>query len=192
MVTQEDGPTDVEVDHQRRSLTAAAIRRGEVKISEPILWVEGVPENNTALQRPISTVVPQDSVFLAIEEADGDLVPGIAVSTDNQGGTSGDADLPVRRELSSHQLRETVKSQNLSTFAESMDQKSEHKRSIFVESEMGSPSPGSQEKKKKARRSGLSAVFRKVFGRKEKRLSKVISPPQSRAGPKHEYTRSVS
>jgi hypothetical protein len=72
------------------------------------------------------------------------------------------------------------------------DQKSEHKRSIFVEDDMAAPSPGSAEKKK-ARRSGtLRTILRGVFGRKRKTQSKELSPPPSRAGVKHEHSRSVS
>jgi len=193
MVTPEDEPPQHEedIDQQRRSLMAAAIRRGEVKISEPILWVEGVPDN-TSDPRPVSTIVPQDSGFLETTEGGGGMAPGIAVSTDEFTAGEGEAGLRHKRSVSF--IRETVQSRDMSLLANSVDQTSEDKRSVFVESEMASTSasPISQEKKgQKKRRSGLSAVLRKVFGRKEKRLSNT-SPPTSRAGPKHEYTRSVS
>jgi hypothetical protein len=190
MVTREESPSsnDEEASQQRKSLMAAAIRRGEVKISEPILWVEGVPSN----QRPISPA----------EEAGEDHMHGLAISTDEPsapavGNNPGDNSLPNHKHSLSSGIHETVESQAIFTSADTADQKSDHKRSIFMEDEMASPSPTSPEKKKVRRSGTLRTVLRKVFGRREKRQSKNLSPPRSRgaeprAGVKHEYTRSVS
>ncbi|KIW03507.1 uncharacterized protein PV09_05273 [Verruconis gallopava] len=195
MVAQEDGLNNKndEVTQQRKSIVAAAIRRGTVKISEPILWVEGVPSNS---QPAAAAVEPQGpAVETSTKETEeGDKIHGLAISTDEPTSVvriSGDGPTVSQAQLPPpNAIRETIESRVSYAPAESLDQKSEHKRSIFVEDDMDSPRQTAAEKKR-ARRSGtLRTVLRSVFGRKKKTQSKHISPPPSRSTVKHEYSRS--
>jgi hypothetical protein len=204
MVAQDEGSSSSgeEDSQQRKSLMVAAIRQGKVKISEPILWVEGVPSN----QQPVSAVVePERPDATTAEEAGEEgQIHGLAISTDDPSTVNavavddnfGDVPLLNHKQSLSNGGRETVESQDIFVPPDTADQKSEHKRSIFMEDEMASPSPTSPEKKKVRRSGTFRTVLRRVFGRKEKRQSKNLSPPQSRrgesrSGVKHEYTRSV-
>ena len=177
---------------------AAAIRRGQVKISEPILWVEGVP----AQQQAVSAVVePQAQGSDAPAAEEGDVVEqheiqGLAISTDEAAHVANDTTEDGPSVVESLVLidggREGVESQATVIPATPTDVKSEHKRSIFVEDDMAGSSPPGLEKKK-ARRSGtIRTVLRSVFGRKKKRQSRELTPPSSRSGVKHEYSQSVS
>jgi hypothetical protein len=191
MVTQEGGPSsnEGELDQHRKSLTAAAIRRGDIKISEPqpILWVEGVPDASTA-QHTVSSTVPPEEAGTSEPRPKGDEIHGVAVSTNEEepkstpiGGTP-----TLRHKRSSQHIRETSEFNRYSTPA---GQLTDQRNSTIG----GSPGSSNQMQTKKKRRSGtIRTVFRKVFGRRDKFNSKHISPPQSRAGPKHEYSRSVS
>lgn len=186
---------------------AAAIRRGEVKISEPILWVEGVP--STSNQASASAVVErpqeQQSTTDAAEREDENQIHGLAISTDDARPQSRDGSSIIHKQSLSNGGREGVNSQVPASAHASITShplimpmpvtptQSERKGSIFVEDGLPPPTPAAMEKKK-ARRSGtLRTVLRSVFGRKKKRQSEpVASPPPSRAGVKHEHTRSVS
>ena len=210
MVAQDEGSSashgeKADLSQQRKSLMAAAIRRGEVKISEPILWVEGVPSN----QQTVSPVVkPQVAGTADAAEGSADAgadaggeeqhpIHGLAISTDEaapvvQNHSRDGSSIAQQQSVLSSGVREGVVSQATVIPATPTGDRSEHKRSIFVEDEMATPSPTAMEKKK-ARRSGtLRTVLRSVFGRKKKRQSQLVSPPPSRAGRKHEHSRSVS
>ena len=206
MAAHEEGSSpshgeQVDLSQQRKSLMAAAIRRGEVKISEPILWVEGVPST----QQTVSPVV-EPQVAGTADAAEGSAsaaggaqdhqIHGLAISTDEAAPVavvhSRDGSSLAHKQSLSNGGREGVESQATAIPVTPTGDRSEHKRSIFVEDDMASPSPTAMEKKK-ARRSGtLRTVLRSVFGRKKKRQSKEVSPPPSRAGIKHEHSRSVS
>jgi hypothetical protein len=191
MVTQESGRSSNEggEEQRRKSLAAAAIRRGDIKISEPqpILWVEGVPDASTA-EHTVSSSVPPEEVGTSEPPPNRDEIHGVAVSTYEEqpeskpiGGTP-----TLRPKRSSHQIRKTPESKRGST---SSGQLTNQRNSTIL----GSLESSNQMQAKKKRRSGtIRTVIRKVFGRRDKSNSKHISPPQSRAGPKHEYTRSVS
>jgi hypothetical protein len=171
-----------EGNHERRSLAAAAIRRGNIKISEPILWVEGVPDASSQ-QHLASSIVPPD----VEEEGEEDQIHGFAVSTNDDHPQEPLGDAPqLHHKTSSQYIRETDQSQARST---PIDSRLEQRDSAIE----ASPPGQDQMQTKKKRRSGtIRTVLRKVFGRREKNQSKQLSPPQSRAGPKHEYTLSVS
>jgi hypothetical protein len=189
MVTQEGGPSsnEGEGNQDRKSLTAAAIRRGDIKISEPILWVEGVPDASTA-QRAVSSIVLPEEVGTLEQELTGAETRGVAVSTLKENPEPepiGNTHTP-RHKPPSERVRVSPESQRPITPA---NQLIEQRNSTVG----NSPESSNQMGTKKKRRSGtIRTVFRKVFGRKDKVDSKHISPPESRAGPKHEYTRSVS
>lgn len=183
MVTP-DGVSSTNEDEEnleRRSLAAAAIRRGNIKISEPITWVEGVPDTSSQ-QHLASSVVPHE-VEEESEEREEDQVHGYAVSTNNDHPQEPSGDAP--------QLHSKASSQHIQVAARSapVEPKSEERESTIE----ASPPGQEQMQTKKKRRSGtIRTVLRKVFGRREKNQSKQLSPPQSRSGPKHEYTLSVS
>jgi hypothetical protein len=198
MVTQEVGQSiDAAAEEQRRkSVTAAAIRKGTIKISDPqpILWVEGVPDAS-ADQHTVSSSVPHEEAVTSGPQSNGDDVHGVALSTDeeqrgpNLFGDSpnpfGDTPSPKQRRTS-QQIQDSSNSKRCSTPTGRLTDQ----RNSTIES---SPGSSNQMQAKKKRRSGtIRTVFRKVFGRRDKSDSKHMSPPQSRAGPKHEYTRSVS
>jgi hypothetical protein len=187
MVTQEGGPsTNEEAKTQdRKSLTAAAaIRRGDINISEPILWVEGVPDAPSIQPPPSNTVLPK--ITAAEQQEEEVQVHGFALSTNEELSASSSGDHSnLRHERSSQYTRGRTESRNYTTLA---DIHSEQRSSTFIASLDGQ----SQMQTKKKRRSGtIRTVFRKVFGKREKSRSKDMSPSQSRSGPKHEYTRSV-
>jgi hypothetical protein len=183
MVTQEGG----EGIQDRKNSAAAAIRRGTIKISEPILWVEGVPDASTA-QHTVSSSVPPEEVDTSEPLPARDDPHGVAVSTHEEPPkpeSTGDAPA-LRPKRSSEQIREARRSQRSSSLA---DQLTDQRSSNVENSSRGS----NQMLDKKKRRSGtIRTVFRKVFGRRDKTISKQPSPPQSRSQAKHEYTRSVS
>jgi hypothetical protein len=193
MVTQEGGPSSNEdvrdPEQDRKSLAAAAIRRGDIKISEPILWVQGVPDASSPQHR-VSRIVQPEETGTSETPSTGEETHGIAVSTHEEyqqpaqqpvGDTA-----PLEPKRSSQWTGRTRNSPRVTTPIDQLIAQ----RSSFAET---SPATSNQMGSKKNRRSGtIRTVFRKVFGRREKSTSKPMSPPQSRAGPKHEYTRSVS
>jgi hypothetical protein len=185
MVTPDDAPSTNkdEGNHERKSLTAAAIRRGNIKISEPILWVEGVPDASSQ-QHLVSNIVQPEQEE---EEREEDQIHGFAVSTYEERSPEHSGDGPqLHHKVSSPSIREIALSQAHST---PIDPRLEQRDSVVE----AYPTSQDQMHTKKKRRSGaIRNVFRKVFGRREKNQSKQLSPPQSRAGPKHEYTLSVS
>lgn len=172
-----------EGDHEKRSQAAAAIRRGNIKISKPILdritWVEGVPDASSQHQLGSHIVSPE--VEEEHEEREGEHVHGLAVST--HGDHAREPSPHLHHQGSSQFTRETVHSQARST---PIDPRLDQRDSVIE------VAPPSQMDAKKKRRSGtIRTVLRKVFGRKEKTQSKQLSPP-SRPGTKHEHSRSVS
>jgi hypothetical protein len=178
-----------EGDHERRSQAAAGIRRGNIKISKPILepitWVEGVPD--TSSQQHLScNIVPPDAEEER-EEREDDQIHGFAVSTNDEQLHESTRDASqLHHKASAQFIEEMARSQARRT---PIDSRLEQ-RDSFIEA---SPPGQDQMQTKKKRRSGtIRTVLRKVFGRKEKTQSKQLSPPQSRNGPKHEYTLSVS
>lgn len=175
-----------EGNHERKSLTAAAIRRGNIKISEPILWVEGVPDASPQ-QHTVSNIVQPEQEEEVEEDREEDQIHGFAVSTYEERPPENSGDGPqLLHKVSSQSLQEIAQSQAHST---PTDPKLEQRDSVVE----AYPISQDQMHAKKKRRSGaIRNVFRKVFGRREKNQSKQLSPPQSRAGPKHEYTLSVS
>ena len=197
MSTREDGSlaNSDEISQQRKSLMVAAIRRGQVKISEPILLGEAPS------QRTVSAAVEQGHCVKSTQEDDAEQLHGIAISTDEPAAVYTPVEgLAVGRHLSSHPPsngpREITSPANGPDSEGTTDQQPERKRSIFVEGEMATPTSASEDNKKVRRSSAFRTVLRRVFGRKEKRISKISSPTPSRvgeprAGIKHEYTRSV-
>jgi hypothetical protein len=126
---------------------------------------------------------------------------GLAISTDEPPATttniSRDGPPLNHKQSLPNGTEDIVEPQPVFVPVDTTDGKSDHKQSIFVENEMASPSPTAPEKKKVRRSGTFRTVLRKVFGRKEKRQSKHLSPSPSRSGEprsgvKHEYTRSVS
>jgi len=186
MVTQEGRPSSNKEDEaqDRNSLAVAAIRRGDVQISEPILWVEGVPDA-ASTRHTVSSIVSPEEAGISKQQ---DEIHGVAVSTEEEHQTtevSGEPQ-PLRREPSTESIQEARKSQGRSTPSNQI---------IGLRNSTMEYSPTSSDplQTKRKRKSGtIRTVFRKVFGRREKSNSNHISPPQSRAGPKHEHSRSVS
>jgi hypothetical protein len=184
MVTQEggEGPQD-----RKKSVAAAAVRRGDIKISEPILWVEGVPDASPA-QHTVSSSVPPEEADTSDSPPARDEPHGVAVAAHEETPEPESiGDSPARpSKRSSRQIGEARWSQRSNTPA---GQLTDQRNSTVVTS---SGSSGQMLDKKKRRSGTIRTVFRKVFGRRDKTSLKPISPPRSRAGPKHEYTRSVS
>lgn len=168
-------------DHEKRSQAAAAIRRGNIKISKPILepitWVD-VPDASSQHQLGSSIVSPDIDKE---HEAQGEQVHGLAVSTNDD--NTREPSPHLHHQGSSRFIRETAHSQAGST---SIDPRLDQRDSVI---EVSPPSP--MDAKKKRRSGTIRTVLRKVFGRKEKAQSKQLSPPPS-SSPKHEHSRSVS
>jgi hypothetical protein len=178
-----------EGNHERRSQAAAAIRRGNIKISKPILepitWVEGVPDASSQ-QHLASTIVPPEAEEEGREREE-DQLHGFAVSTNDDHPTEPPGDVPqLLHKASSQFIRETAQSKARNT---PIDPRLNQRDSVI---EVSSPGLDQMQTKKKRRSGTIRTVLRKVFGLREKNQSKQFSPPQSRAGPKHEYTLSVS
>jgi hypothetical protein len=179
-----DGVSSIGEDegsHERRSQAAVSIRRGNIKISEPILWVEGVPDASS--QQHIASNIVASEVDEAGEEREEDRIHGFALSTNDKHLREPSGDTPqLHHKASSQYIIDPAQAQTSGTPVDPM-----------LEQREGAVDDQDQMQTKKKRRSGtLRTVLRKVFGRREKNQSKQLSPPQSRAGPKHEYTLSVS
>ncbi|KAF2432700.1 hypothetical protein EJ08DRAFT_108905 [Tothia fuscella] len=184
MVTQEDCPSSNEDGKDRKSLAAAAIRRGEISISEPILWVEGVPDASSA-QRIVSSAVPPEETGTSGRKSAGEETQGIAVSTHEEHQPAE----PIRESLSPYPKasQRTGKTRESRRAITPVDRPIVQNSSV---AETPSPAASNQMRAKKRRQSGsIRTVLRKVFGRR-KVSPKRTTPPQSRSGPKHEYSSS--
>lgn len=186
MVALDGAPptNEQEGDHEKRSQAAAATRRGNIKISEPlpepITWVEGlVPDASSQHQRGSQIVSPE--VEEEHEELKGDRMHGLAVSTNDD--HTREPSPHLNHQGSSQFIRRTAPSQAGSTPIDPrLDQ-----RDSFIEAS----TPNQMDAKKKRRSGTIRTVLRKVFGRREKTESKQFPAP-SDPGSKHEYSRSVS
>ncbi|TID18536.1 hypothetical protein E2P81_ATG06451 [Venturia nashicola] len=166
-------------NHEKRSSAAAAIRRGNIQISnpipEPITWVEGLVPDAPS-QHPLGSHIVSPGLE---EEQEGDYTHGLAVST-NEVQTREPLSHPNSKGLT-QSIRETAHSQALNTpVGPTPDQ-----RDSFITVSL----PNQMDAKKKRRSGTIRTVLRKVFGRKEKTQSKQFSPTLG-PGPKHEHSRS--
>lgn len=203
MVTQEGAASsDEPLQLDRKSMTAAAIRRGDVKISEPIPWEEQSynPPPPTASQRRLQLAASNSRQHIAETRHRSDE----ALATHKEAPDGGDQERgtqsfesaprspPLRHKRASLSMREDSEAQGTSTPVHQMMKR----ESEITESPA---SGGSHVITRKKRRSGtgtIKGVFRRLFSKRDKDITppryaedKKSASPGSR---QHGYHRSVS
>jgi hypothetical protein len=164
---------------ERRSTTVAALRRGDIKISEPVPLENSGPSPIWKTSHP-----PTDSV-MGFNTSDGSQFQGDMSSSVPEDGPSHNSVIaedapPLRHKRSSGFMRDKESLQDQSSAPSS------HPRSSTIDSQdMGTPNS-----KKKRRSGSLRTAFRRMFSKREKTAPIRTSPPAKQS--RHEYHKSVS
>lgn len=212
MVTP-DGATSSSEPFDRRSLTAAAIRRGDVKISEPIPWENELHSSPSSGQRkppPTAGGSKTNNIVVAQyrpEEA-GELKSNATVTqrkSDESLAHGRDSDeveeapksfkgaalsQPLRHKRASLSMREDSEVQGQVTPVHQRK-----RESGFTESPASSPSQMQSKKKRRSGTGTIRTVFRRLFSKRDKSSPSRHTDDKKSASPgtrQHGYHRSVS
>lgn len=201
MVTPEGaGSSNEPLQLDRKSITAAAIRRGDVKISEPIPWEEQnyISPPPTASQRRLQQAASDSRTQIVVAQHrshEAVAAPEEAADEGEQRAQSFESaprSPPLRHKRASLSMREDSEVQGHTTPVHQM-----MKRESGI---TDSPaSGGSQRLGKKKRRSGgtstIRGVFKRLFSKRDKDTPAKYAEGKSSASPgsrQHGYHRSVS
>lgn len=189
----------------RRSLTAAAIRRGDVKISEPIPWEDGLnsplssgqrkPPNPggsktniaVAQYRPEETGAPKTNVAVGQHKSVESLAHGRNAGEGEEMPKPFEGGPPLRHKRASLSMRGDSEAQEQAKPVQA------RRESGFTDSPAGSPS---QMQSKKKRQSGtIRTVFKRLFSKRDKGRHSGYTEEKKTASPgsrQHGYHGSVS
>jgi hypothetical protein len=207
MVVQAGLPSLEDLPPHQRSTTVAALRRGQISISEPVPWANSGP--SPILQSPSTSTfatpevedeqgniehdVPQQSI---VAPADVSSRPMFRYS-DSQKMPSTSTDLqadpyippktshgpPLRHKRSSIFMKENDPFLSDSAASSSQRHSSTNESAILTDSSMSPRNP------KKRRSGSIKLAWRKIFHKRDKSGSSPISPGRPRG---HAYHKSVS
>jgi hypothetical protein len=162
-----------------RTTTVAALRRGDIKISEPVPLQNSGPSPIWKTSHP-----PTDSV-MGFNASDGSQFQADMSSAIPEDGPAHNSIIaedapPLRHKRSSGFMRDKESLQDQSSAPSS------HPRSSTIDSQdMGTPNS-----KKKRRSGSLKMAFRRMFSKREKTAPNRATPPAKQS--RHEYHKSVS
>lgn len=180
MVTHVRLPSLEDLPPERRRTTVAALRRGDIKVSDPVPMENSGPSPIWKTSHP-----PTDSVM--------------GFSQSEAAYSHGPGDMSAPEDVFSHSSsaaedQSHSRAKHSSAFSSDRENQmqnhsaapSTQPRSSTVDSDtMGSPSS-----KKKRRSGSIRSAFRRMFSKREKNAPARITPPVHQ--PRHEYHKSVS
>jgi hypothetical protein len=213
MVTQDPSPAASSEGVLRRSLTVAAIRRGDIKISEPIPLEEDVVVSSSPAQHRTQnsggSSISQTSITAAAQQqpvvSDGDKVQIHDVLPEEEElqlespPSEAPRSPPLRHKRASLSMREDSETQRQvpqiqQRHTTPVDQIMRDSMVPATDSPMSS-GRGSVQKRGGKRSSGIRSVFKRLFSRREKSSPKASgASPQQQSTPsrQHGYHTSVS
>ncbi len=195
MVTPDGGASSSEVlQLDRRSLTAAAIRRGDVKISEPIPWETELHSSPSSSQRkpppaggsktnirPEEATPPKTNATVTQRRSGEPLVDD---------GDEAPMSQSLRHKRASLSMREDSEVQGQPTPVHQRK-----RESGFTESPASSPNQMQSKKKRRSGTGTIRTVFRRLFSKRDKTSPSRYTEDKKSASPgtrQHGYHKSVS
>ncbi len=190
----------------RRSLTAAAIRRGRVKISEPIPWETELHSSPSSSQRkpptaniavaqykPEEVGAPKTNATVTQRRSDDSLTHGKDADEGEEAPKSFEGaplSQRLRHKTASLSMREDSEVQGQAT---PLHQRK--RESGFTESPTDSPNQMQSKKKRRSGTGTIRTVFRRLFSKRDRASSSRDIEDKKSASPRvrqHGYHRSVS
>ena len=198
MVTP-DGVSSPSEALDRRSLTAAAIRRGDVKISEPIPWETELPSSPSSSQRK----PPTANIAVAQHRPEEVGAPKTNATVTQRGsdespthGRDADEGEDAPKSFEGAPLSQPLRHKTASlSMREDSEVQQRKRESGFTESPTDSPNQMQSKKKRRSGTGTIRTVFRRLFSKRERAGASRYIEDKKSASPRtrqHGYHRSVS